>query len=73
MPDIYAERGYGSRPLGFGAKSGLVVVDFQRGFVDPDFPMGSASMIEAAVRNTVPLLEPAKRGRPAGHRLRQRL
>ncbi|TDH62788.1 isochorismatase family protein [Dankookia rubra] len=61
MPDIYAERGYGSRPLGFGAKPGLVVVDFQRGFVEPDFPMGGAPMVEAAVRNTVPLIAAAKR------------
>ncbi|MFC7541438.1 hypothetical protein ACFQU2_20965 [Siccirubricoccus deserti] len=38
MSDIYAERGYGSRPLGFGAKIGVVVVDFQRGFIDPDSP-----------------------------------
>jgi maleamate amidohydrolase len=61
MSDIYAERGYGSRPLGFGAKPGLVVVDFQRGFVEPGFPMGGAPMVEAAVRNTVPLIEAAKR------------
>lgn len=61
MPDIYEQRGYGSRNLGFGAKPGLVVVDFQRGFVDPDFPMGGAPMVDAAVRNTVPLIEAAKR------------
>ena len=60
MTDIYAERGYGSRPLGFGAKPGLVVVDFQRGFIEPGFPMGGAPMVEAAVRNTVPLIEAAK-------------
>jgi maleamate amidohydrolase len=61
MPDIYAQRGYGSRPMGFGAKPGVVVVDFQRGFVDPDFPMGGAPMVDAAVRSTVPLIEAAKR------------
>ncbi len=61
MVDIYVQRGYGSRPLGFGAKPGLVVVDFQRGFIDPEFPMGGAPMVEAAVRNTVPLIEAAKR------------
>ncbi|MBK1659445.1 isochorismatase family protein [Paracraurococcus ruber] len=61
MPDIYAQRGYGSRPQGFGAKPGLVVVDFQRGFIDPDFPMGGAPMVDAAVRATVPLIEAAKR------------
>ncbi len=61
MPDIYAERGYGARPLGFGTKIGVVVVDFQRGFVDGDFPMGGAPMVDAAVRNTVPLIEAARR------------
>lgn len=61
MSDIYAERGYGSRPLGFGSKIGVVVVDFQRGFIDPDFPMGGAPMVDQAVRNTVPVIEAAKR------------
>ena len=61
MSDIYAQRGYGSRPVGFGAKIGVVVVDFQRGFVDPAFPMGGAPMVDLAVRNTVPVIEAAKR------------
>lgn len=61
MSDIYAQRGYGSRPLGFGAKIGVVVVDFQRGFIDPEFPMGGAPMVDQAVRNTVPVIEAARR------------
>lgn len=61
MTDIYAVRGYGSRPLGFGAKIGVVVVDFQRGFIEPEFPMGGAPMVDDAVRNTVPLIAAAKR------------
>jgi maleamate amidohydrolase len=61
MSDIYTERGYGSRPVGFGAKIGVVVVDFQRGFVDPAFPMGGAPMVDLAVRQTVPVIEAAKR------------
>ena len=56
MSDIYAARGYGSRPIGFGSKIGFVVVDFQRGFVGTDFPMGGAPMVDDAVRNTVPLI-----------------
>lgn len=63
MPDIYAERGYESRPMGFGAKPGLVVVDFQRGLVDPAFPMGGAPMVDSAVRGTVPLMR--RRSAPA--------
>jgi len=61
MSDIYAQRGYASRALGFGAKPGLLVVDFQRGFIDPAFPMGGAPMVDQAVRNTVPLILAAKR------------
>jgi maleamate amidohydrolase len=61
MSDIYAARGYGSRPIGFGAKPGLVVVDFQRGFTDPAFPMAGAPMVDAAVEATVPLMQAAKR------------
>ena len=61
MSDIYAARGYGSRPIGFGARIGVVVVDFQRGFTDPAFPMAGAPMVEAAVTATVPLMRAARR------------
>jgi maleamate amidohydrolase len=61
MPDIYEQRGYGTHRVGFGAKIGVVVVDFQRGFIDPEFQMGGAPMVDQAVRNTVPLIEAAKR------------
>ena len=37
MADIYEQRGYGSQALGFGAKPGVVVVDFQRGFTEAGF------------------------------------
>ncbi|WP_159992732.1 isochorismatase family protein [Roseomonas sp. 18066] len=58
--DVYAQRGYGAITLGFGAKPGLVVVDFQRGFTDPAFPMGGAAMVDRAVQNTIPLIRAAK-------------
>ena len=61
MSDIYEKRGYASRKLGFGKKPAVVVVDFQRGFIDPEFPMGGAPMVDKAVENTVPLMEAAKR------------
>ena len=61
MSDIYAQRGYGQKPMGFGEKPGLVVVDFQAGFTDPAFPMGGAAMVERAVLNTVRLMRVAKR------------
>jgi maleamate amidohydrolase len=61
MSDIYAQRGYGSRSVGFGVKPAVVVVDFQRGFTEAAFPMGGAPMVDAAVDNTVPLIMAAKR------------
>lgn len=61
MADIYEQRGYGSQALGFGAKPGVVVVDFQRGFTEAGFPMGGAPMVDQAVRNTVLVIEAAKR------------
>jgi maleamate amidohydrolase len=54
MSDSYARRGYANHSIGFGAKPGLVAVDFQRGLTDPTFPMGGAPMVDEAVRNTVP-------------------
>ncbi|HBK05925.1 MAG TPA: hydrolase [Acetobacteraceae bacterium] len=61
MSDIYAKRGYGANVQGFGAKPAVIVVDFQRGFIDPAFPMGGAPMVDAAVNHTVPLIQAAKR------------
>ena len=60
MGDVYAERGYGVAPVGFGEKPGVVVVDFQRGFTDPAFPMGGAPMVGRAVENTARVMRAAK-------------
>lgn len=59
--DVYAQRGYGARPVGFGEKPAVVVVDFQKGFTDPAYPMGSAPMVQSAVDNTVQVMRAAKR------------
>lgn len=61
MTDVYASRGYGNRAQGFGEKPALIVVDFQRGFTDPAFPMGSAPMVKTARDNPVRLMRAAKR------------
>jgi nicotinamidase-related amidase len=61
MADIYAERGYGAREVGFGRKPGLVVVDFQTGFTDPAAPMGGSEMVDAACARTGDLVRHAKR------------
>ncbi|MBS27922.1 MAG: hydrolase [Alphaproteobacteria bacterium] len=56
----YAERGYGDRDVGWGERPGVVVVDFQRGFTDPEFQMGGAPMIDAAVERTVNVMGAAR-------------
>lgn len=58
--DIYATRGYGARSIGFGEKPGVVVVDFQKGFTDPSFPMGGAPIVDTAVDATVGVMRAAK-------------
>ena len=57
MSDIYHDLSYGQDDLGFAGKPGILVVDFQRGFVDEIFPMGGAQLIERGVKNTARLLE----------------
>ena len=46
----YEERGYGARPVGFGEKPGIVVVDFQRAFTDPAFSTGGAPLVRGRWR-----------------------
>ena len=40
MSDDYQRRSYGAIPVGTGEKPGIVVVDFQLGFTDPQYPGG---------------------------------
>lgn len=61
MADIYEQRSYAQVPIGFGEKPGIVVVDFQVGFTDPQYDMGGAPLIMRAVDNTARLLETARR------------
>ena len=56
----YEERGYGKRPVGFGEKPGIIVVDFQRAFTDPTFPTGGAPLVRRALENTARLLKVAR-------------
>ena len=60
VTDIYARRGYGALPVGFGAKPAVVVIDFQRGFTDPAFPMGGSAMVDAAVESSVGVIAAAR-------------
>ncbi len=57
----YAERGYGARPVGFGEKPGIVVVDLQLAFTDANFATGGAPLVMRAVENTSRLLAVARK------------
>ena len=59
--DDYQNRSYGEIPVGFGEKPGIVVVDFQTAFTDPQYPLGGAPLVMRAVENTAKLLEVARR------------
>ena len=60
MADVYEERSYAQVPIGFGEKPGIVVVDYQVGFTDPQFALGGAPLIMRGVENTRRLLDKAR-------------
>jgi hypothetical protein len=45
VSDDYQRRSYGAIPVGTGEKPGIVVVDFQLGFTDPQYPLGGAPLV----------------------------
>ena len=61
MSDDYQRRSYGAIPVGTGEKPGIVVVDFQLGFTDPQYPLGGAPLVMRALENTATLLKVARR------------
>jgi maleamate amidohydrolase len=61
MTDDYQRRSYGEISVGTGEKPGIVVVDFQLGFTDPQYPLGGAPLVMRAVENTAKLLKVARR------------
>ncbi|MBS8227958.1 isochorismatase family protein [Vannielia litorea] len=58
--DDYKNRSYGEIPVGLGAKPGIVVVDFQKGFTEPQYPLGGAPLVMRALENTEKLLKVAR-------------
>ena len=60
MSDDYQRRSYGSVEVGFGAKPGIVVVDFMLAFTDARYPLGGAPLVMRAFENTRRLLEVAR-------------
>ena len=60
MTDIYEAKGYGTVDIGFGSSIAILVVDFQRGFVDPSFQLGGGPMMEDVIAQTAALLAVAR-------------
>ena len=61
MSDPYKDIGFDANPIGFGRRAGIVVIDFQKGFTDPSFPLGGRPMVERAVNNTAMLVAAARK------------
>lgn len=61
MTDAFTEASYGARPIGYGERPALLVVDFQKGFCDPRFQMGRSPRIHAARDRTARLVQHARR------------
>lgn len=60
MADAYEEIGFNAGRIGFGARPGIAVVDFQLAFTDARFPLGGRPMVDEAVENTAELLKGAR-------------
>ncbi|MSO64872.1 MAG: isochorismatase family protein [Alphaproteobacteria bacterium] len=61
MADAYQKATYDARKVGFGRRPAVVVVDFQKAFTDPQYPIGGFTHIHAAVEETAKLLDVARR------------
>ncbi len=55
--EFYRSRGFG-RPIGFGQRPAIVIVDFINGFTDPALPLGS--ILDNPIDATARLLETAR-------------
>jgi len=60
MSDTYTDVGYSSTKIGYGAKSAILVVDFQTAFTDPKYALGGLPMIHSARDRTAGLLQSAR-------------
>lgn len=56
----YEAIGYNRKSIGFGQRPAVVVVDFQRAFLDEAFPLGQSLRIHEAARQTRELLMVAR-------------
>ncbi len=60
MTDAYAASSFGARPVGYGERPAVVVVDFQKGFTDPSFELGKSPLVHKAVELTAQMLKVAR-------------
>jgi maleamate amidohydrolase len=60
MNDVYQQRSYAQVPIGFGHCPGIVVVDYQVGFTEEQYPLGGAPLVKRGVENTRRLLDKAR-------------
>jgi maleamate amidohydrolase len=59
--ETFKAKGYDADTrMGFGRRPGVVVVDFQKAFTDPRFPLSGSDHVERAVQNTAILLKAAR-------------
>ena len=54
MADVYEQRSYAQVPIGFGHRPGIVVVDYQVGFTDPQYALGGAPLVQRGVDRELP-------------------
>ncbi len=63
--DEFEKAGYGQKPIGYGDRPAVLIVDFQKGFTDASYPLGRSSHVQRAVDNTAVLVAEARqRGIP---------
>jgi maleamate amidohydrolase len=69
MTSLFKQSGYDEDTrMGFGQRPAVVVVDFQRAFTDPRFPLAKSAHVQRAVDNTAILLKAARAaGAPVAH------
>jgi maleamate amidohydrolase len=61
MSNAYEASGYGSGKIELGERPAILVVDFQKAFTDPRYPLGRFEAVQRAVDETARLLEVARR------------
>ena len=60
MSDPYDDLTYGGRPVGFGQRPAIAIIDLQLGFTDPRYPQGGRPLVVEATENTARLVRAAR-------------